>query len=139
MKLLILALLLCLTTALAAPSSCSYDEWWSSKWNKCYKKYYQCSQYDNTDSSTCNSGKDNMQCDWDSSSNKCYEANGGPCSYDEWWSSKWNKCYKKYYQCSQYDNTDSSTCNSGKDNMQCDWDSSSNKCYEAYQGRKLMH
>ena len=90
-------------------SHCRHDEWYSKTYRKCYKKKGYCSQYNHTDSRTCNSGNDWMKCDWNHHSRTCYTEVKHPthpsptqCRHDEWYSSHHRKCFKKYGHCSQY-------------------------------------
>jgi hypothetical protein len=104
---------------------CGIFEWYSSKYDSCYDIYGTCGQYDGTDSSTCRNGNDNLVCAWDSSNGLCT-----PVCYPEaqWYSSKYEKCFDVYGLCSQYDDTDASTCTTGKDGISCSWDPSSKRC-----------
>lgn len=110
--------------------TCGYDEWYSAEYNECYKKVGRCSQYNDTDSRTCNSGNDRMMCDWNSKRRTCYsESKGRYCKSNEWKSITTGRCFKKYGRCKQYDGTNKLVCNSPKDNMMCDWDSRTDTCY----------
>lgn len=115
--------------------SCSGSQWYSSFYNRCFEKYSSCSQYNYLDPLTCNSGKDNLQCDWSRSSRTCYAegGNGGPGggsnNHDqEWWSTIYNRWYPKNGSCEQYNGTNYLTCNNSKDNLQCQWNSRGDTC-----------
>ena len=50
------------------------DKWYSDYYHQWFDKSGYCGQYNYKDYDTCNSGRDYMQCDWDSSSRTCYES-----------------------------------------------------------------
>jgi hypothetical protein len=54
------------------PSSCSSNQWYSGIYKRCFDKYGRCSQYNFTDTKTCNSGSDRLRCDWDVNNNTCF-------------------------------------------------------------------
>ncbi len=54
------------------PASCNASQWFSSQYKRCFDKRGQCSQYNHTDSKTCNSRSDNLRCDWDVNNNTCF-------------------------------------------------------------------
>jgi len=54
------------------PASCNSNQWYSSLYKRCFEKSGQCSQYNFTDSKTCNSRSDRLRCDWDVNNNTCY-------------------------------------------------------------------
>ena len=54
------------------PTSCSRNEWYSSLYNRCFAKRGSCSQYNYTDSKTCNTRSDKLVCDWKATDNTCY-------------------------------------------------------------------
>lgn len=112
-------------------TNCSWNEWYSPQYNRCFAKAGSCQQYDFTDSKTCNSGNDQMQCDWNPShGGSCYSSGGhsGSEGGDQWWSSIYNKWFPKNGSCEQYNYTNLLTCNNSKDNLQCDWNKRSNTC-----------
>lgn len=119
------------TVGLAGESDHRY--WYSQKYDKWFEIYGECTQYNGTDSRTCNTGKDHLKCDWDHGHGTCYPESshgGNHCSRDAWYSKKYHKCYKKYGYCSQYDGTDHRTCNTNKDKLYCDWDRQDRTCFE---------
>ena len=124
-------------SAFAGSSDCPSGYWWSYDYQKCFKKHGHCSQYNYTDTKTCNTSKDYLKCDWNHSSSTCYEESGhgggnNHCKHDEWYSHDYKKCFKKYGHCGQYNHTDHKTCNTGKDRLKCDWDHQYRKCYEEH-------
>lgn len=117
----------------AFAGQCPSGQWWSDSHHRCFDKHGHCGQYNYTDSKTCNSGHDNLQCDWDHSSRTCYSSghdSGG--HQDKWWSEKYNRWYDKKGHCGQYSYTDSNTCNTGKDYLQCDWNHHDSTCYPSH-------
>lgn len=108
---------------------CASGDWYSSKYHTCFEKEGWCDQYDFTDSKTCNTNKDKLRCDWDRRTKRCYAEEESFCERDEWYSPRYDACFVKTGPCSQYDFTDSQTCNTGKDHIRCDWDSSDRSCY----------
>ena len=103
--------------------------WYSSDYGKHFDKDGYCSQYNHTDNSTCNTHKDNLKCDWNNHSRTCYEESRNSCPHGYWWSHTYSKCFKRSGHCSQYNHTDSRTCNTSKDHLRCDWKHSSSSCY----------
>ena len=135
MKTIIKALLLLASVTLsgsAFASYCDHDQWYSHKYGRCFDKYGKCWQYNDTDKHTCNSPKDKLSCEWDHYQETCRPEHKTKCGHDEWYSSKYKKCYKKRGHCGQYNYTDSQTCNSGHDHMQCEWDRYDRVCYRDY-------
>ena len=51
---------------------CQKGEWYSKKYDRCFKKKGHCGQYSHTDQRTCNTGSDHMRCDWNKHSRQCY-------------------------------------------------------------------
>ena len=136
---LAILVLLCSTSALAG-NYCKSNEWYSEYYDRCFDKNGHCSQYDRTNSKTCNTSKDYLKCDWDHRYDKCEEEyEPEKCDHDEWYSKDYNRCFKKYGHCSQYNYTDSKTCNTSKDNLKCDWDHRYDKCEEEYEPEKCDH
>lgn len=128
----ILALLsLSITSTMALAHGGDNDhQWWSDHYKRWFDKYGDCGQYNNTDYDTCNSSKDEKQCDWDHRQHSCHAA--GHENHDrQWWSDKYNRWFDKYGPCRQYDYTDYDTCNSSKDDLQCDWNRDHQTCYPA--------
>lgn len=133
-------LLLATLAVLFSANAFAGSTWYSSTYHKSYDKSGHCSQYNYTDTRTCNTPKDYLKCDWNSHTRTCYKekkhSGGGhdtgynKCSHDEWYSSHYRRCYKKRSYCSQYNYTDYNTCNSPKDRMRCDWDHKRSTCYE---------
>lgn len=104
---------------------CGIFQWYSSTYNTCFDFYGTCEQYDGTDSSTCRNGNDDLICKWDSNKKTCTPV----CLPEaEWYSSKYRKCFDVYGLCSQYDDTDASTCTTGKDGVRCSWNPTSKEC-----------
>ncbi|MEM9101609.1 MAG: hypothetical protein AAGB12_04745 [Pseudomonadota bacterium] len=87
----------------------------------CYPKDGSCSQYNATNPQLCNTNKDNLSCDWiENHSNVTLEKTcvaSCPQGYIE----LDGICYEEQGSCTQYNNTDSDTCNNGKDDLKCDW------------------
>ncbi len=50
------------------------DKWYSDYYHRWFYKSGDCSQYSYTDHDTCNTGRDYLQCDYDSSSQSCYSS-----------------------------------------------------------------
>lgn len=61
--------------AASASAKCNWDQWESVN-GRCYDKKGSCSQYNYTNKWTCNNGKDDLQCDWNSRTNVCYTEGG---------------------------------------------------------------
>lgn len=106
---------------------CDSDQWLSQSYRICFDKDGRCDQYNFTDSETCNSGQDNIRCDWDSEFRVCYPEKEH-CSPSAWYSERFDRCFDKHGCCDQYDYTDSQTCNSGHDALLCDWDPHTGLC-----------
>ena len=138
MKILLTFLSLLFASSVFASSyDCRSDQWYSHSDDYCYDVYGKCSQYNHTDSKTCNSPKDKIRCDWNHRDRSCYpeKRHGGHdrkhrCQPGEWMSEN-GRCWNKRSSCSQYNYTNSKICNSRKDRMSCDWDHSSRTCYSA--------
>ncbi len=110
-------------------SSCPSD--YFSLDGYCFKESGSCSQYNNTSMEICNTGEDNLSCDFIPFN----DANGsvaGTCvsSCPSGYFSLNGYCFAATASCSQYNGTDSDTCNTGLDNMMCDWNASTKVCYE---------
>ncbi len=66
---------LAFASSMLAGASVSFAEQWCGP-RGCYEKSGHCSQYNHTDSETCNTGKDRMQCDWNWNDSSCYSSSG---------------------------------------------------------------
>ena len=53
-------------------ASCTSNQWYSGIYKRCFAKRGRCSQYNGTDSKTCNTRSDRLVCDWDVKTNTCY-------------------------------------------------------------------
>lgn len=106
---------------------CDSDQWLSRRHGIYFDKYGRCSQYNYTDSETCQSAQDKLRCDWDSESMVCYPERGR-CSPTAWYSRPYNRCFDKQGCCDQYDYTDERTCNTGRDDLRCDWEARTGLC-----------
>ncbi len=114
-------------------SECGHGFWYSHQYENCFEKSGKCKQYDNTDSRTCNTGRDHLKCAWDHRQKTCYSEpghSGNHCPRGHWYSKQYDMCYKKHGHCGQYDDTDHKTCNTRRDKLSCDWDQHDRTCSE---------
>ncbi len=82
----------------------------------CYDIASSCSEYDSTNTQICNNGSDSLYCDWIAETETCVNE----CSSDSTFEID-GQCYQKNGSCSQYNGTNTNTCNNGQDSLYCSW------------------
>lgn len=100
----------------------------------CYEVGGSCSQFNQTNSDLCNTGEDEVGCDWIPGSHSTLSlANTCASSCPDGTFKIDGVCYEEGGSCSQFNGTNDDTCNTTNDNVSCDWNASSNVCYSPEQ------
>jgi hypothetical protein len=106
-------------------NSCRDDEFKVN--GRCVPIGQHCADYNGTDHSTCNNGKDDLLCDWDPAKQICFPEGNQHCG-DGYFKVK-GQCYRLGMMCDDYNGTSSAVCNNGHDDLLCDWDSRYQRCF----------